>query len=116
MALTRAELSKLLHASCDIVHEGFTPQDQHDATERIVYFDYIWEDVVTSGETFDVHVTYEVSVFSSTPHCKTLLKLRENLRKAGLHPVIYHEQNVEDRVWHSYMAVDTIGDLTETGE
>lgn len=116
MALTRKQLSDICHASCSVVHEGFTPEDLHSTKERIIYWDYVWEDVMASGDTYDVHATYQVSVFSTVPHCKSLLKLRDNLRAVGIHPVIQHEFNTDDRVWHSFMAIDVIGDITETGD
>lgn len=116
MALTRKQLSDICHASCDDVHEGVTTTNLSGVTQRIVYWDYIWDDVVGSGETYDVHVTYQISVFATKPHCKALLKLRDNLRTAGVHPTIYHEYNEDDHIWHSYMSIDTIGDVSETGK
>ena len=37
-----------------------------------------------------------------------LLELRNHLREAGMYPVIYHEYVEEDKVFHSYFALEVM--------
>lgn len=113
--MTKEELSKILHASCKAVNEGISSDKNKDTFPRIVYWDYIWEDILASGETYEEMNTFQVSVFAQVPPSENiaLLKLRQNLRLDGIHPKIYHEYNDEKRVWHSYMAVEVERGLVE---
>lgn len=106
--MTKAELSALLHKPGIPVNEGITSDKNINTFPRIVYWDYIWEDVLASGEECDTKATYQVSFYSKRPKDEKLLELRERLRAAGMHPVIYHEYVEEDKVFHSYFALEVI--------
>ncbi len=105
--MTKEELSTLLHGVCKTVNEGITSQKNENVYPRIVYWDYVWEDVLASGETYEDLNTYQISVFALVPpqENESLLNLRKQLRTAGEHPRIYHEYNDSDGVWHSYMSL-----------
>jgi len=106
--MTKQELSALLHKPGIPANEGITSNKNLNVFTRIVYWDYIWEDVLASGEEYDTKATYQVSFYSRVPADKKLLELRGYLREAGLHPVIYHEYVEEDKVFHSYFALEVI--------
>lgn len=105
--MTKEELSKILHQACDTVNEGITSKKNENVFPRILYWSYIWNDELASGETYQEIYTFQVSIFALVPpeQNKELLILRKLLRKAGIHPTIYHEYNEEESVWHSYMSI-----------
>ena len=105
--MTKEELSGLLHASCDAVNEGITSKKNENTYPRVLYWSYVWEDSLASGDAYQELHTYQVSMFATVPPeaNANLIKLRTLLRKKGVHPTIYHEYNEEDHVWHSYMSV-----------
>lgn len=108
--MTKEELSALLHSVCGAVNEGIASKKNENVYPRIIYWDYVWEDVLASGETYEDLNTYQISVFSLDAPQKneTLLNLRKELREAGEHPTIYHEYNDSDKVWHSYMSLQVV--------
>ena len=106
--MTKAELSALLHKTKIPVNEGITSDKNMNTFPRIVYWDYIWEDIVASGQEYDTKATYQVSFYSKVPRDKKLLELRNHLREAGMYPVIYHEYGEEDKVFHSYFALEVM--------
>ena len=65
-------------------------------------------DIVASGQEYDTKATYQVSFYSKVPRDKKLLELRNHLREAGMYPVIYHEYVEEDKVFHSYFALEVM--------
>lgn len=104
--MTKKELSDLLHSLQIPVNEGIASQENTNKYPRVVYWDYIWEDILASGEEYENVETYQISFYSRTPRNEKLMELREKLRKVGLHPTIYHEYVQEDKVFHSYFSVE----------
>ena len=112
--MKKQELSDLLHSLQIPVNEGIASQENTNKYPRVVYWDYIWEDILASG--ISIHApargeyenveTYQISFYSRTPRNEKLMELREKLRKVGLHPTIYHEYVQEDKVFHSYFSVE----------
>ena len=108
--MTKSELSELLHSTGVVVNEGIASQENINVYPRIVYWDYIWEDRLASGEVYEDWITYQVSFYSKTPKHPKLIELRNKLRDWNVHPIIYHEFVEEDKVWHSYFAVEVTED------
>lgn len=106
--MTKNEMVEILKASCDTVNEGITSTKNMNTYPRIVYWDYVWEDEMASGEEYEELETYQVSFYSRTPRHENLLRLRQLLREAGCHPTIYHEYVEEDKVWHSYFSLEVV--------
>ena len=48
--MRKEELSNILHSLDIPVNEGITSDGNINAYPRIVYWDYIWQDAVASGE------------------------------------------------------------------
>lgn len=111
--MTKEELSKILHSVGVPVNEGITDTKNEKTYPRIDYFEIAWEDVMSSGEEYTEQDTYQISLYARKMRCKELLLLRKLLRGNGLHPIIYHEFNQEERLWHSYMSVEVIVEETE---
>lgn len=106
--MTKIELSEMLHSVKIPINEGITCEENINDYPRILYWQYIWEDIVASGEEYHVKATYQISFYSRVPSHEKLIELRETMRKEGLHPVIYHEYVEKDKVWHSYFALEVI--------
>lgn len=104
--MKKDKLSALLHETEIPVNEGVASDKNTNVYPRIVYWDYIWEDIIASGEGYESKMTYQISFYSKTPKHEKLMLLRELLRKEGLHPIIYHEYIEEDKVFHSYFALE----------
>lgn len=106
--MSKEELSILLHSLEIPVNEGVTSDKNEGLYPRIVYWDYIWEDVVASGNEYEIKTTYQISFYSMSPKHKKLMELRDKLRSKDLHPTIYHEYVEQDKVFHSYFALEVI--------
>jgi hypothetical protein len=108
--MTKEELSELLHSLNIAVNEGVTSEKNENAYPRVLYWDYIWEDKLSSGECYEEWTTYQISFYSKTPRHSKLIELRNRLRDWGIHPTFYHEYVEEDKVWHSYFAIEVSED------
>lgn len=104
--VTKQELSRLLHRLDIPVNEGVTSPENFNRLPRVVYWAYLWEDRTSSGVGYDTVTTYQISFYADRPANSKLLELREYLREAGLHPIISHEYSIEDKIWHSYFALE----------
>lgn len=106
--MTKPELVELLDSLEIPVNEG-TPNDNNIEKPEIVYFwDYIWEDIVASGENYNTNVTYQISFLAEVPRSKKLLELKHKLNNVGLHPSIQHEYDPETRRWHSFFSLEVL--------
>ena len=108
--MTKKELSDILKIVGIPVNEGVTSPANFDSLPRIVYWAYLWEDRIASGQNYDSVNTYQISFYSDVPSDRKLLELRDDLRKKDLHPTISHEYVEKDRVWHSYFALEVTED------
>ncbi len=104
--MTKNELKQILNELKIQVNEGITSNLSTGTYPRIVFWDYIWEDVTASGNNYTEKETYQISFYSKEPRHKKLIELRSKIRENGLHPIIFHEYIEKDRVFHSYMSLD----------
>lgn len=115
--MTKAELSELLHQVSEYVNEGIASDTNMNKFPRIIFWPYIEQDGVASGQEYYNDATYQVSIFSRTPQCPEYKKLRKLLREKGFHPVFYHEYIEKDpifsKTWHTYFAVEVTEELTD---
>ena len=105
--MTKQELSKLLHNIGCPVNEGVSSIKNEKEFPRIDYWETVWDDVVASGEEYERKVTWQVSFYAKKPRHEKLLALRDAINALGIHVQIMHEFNVEDRIWHSFFAIET---------
>lgn len=108
--MKKNEMIELLQSLDIPVNEGESSVKNASIYPRIVFWDYIWEDIVASGETYTSKETYQISFFSRTSRHAKLLELREKLRNKKLYPIIYHEY-IEDKgkdrsYYHSYFSLE----------
>lgn len=82
---------------------------------RLIFWDYVWEPILSSGITYNTICTYQVSFFSDTPPRKSyeLLMLLKELLKVNISPIVNHEYIEKDRTWHSYFSIDLLENLLE---
>lgn len=106
--MKRDEMIEILHDCFDTVKEGIQSVKNQNVVPRAVYWDYVWSDINASGMDYSDLNTYQISVFHTKPPRQNegLIELRKKLRKAGVHPVIYHEYVEEESIWHSYMSLE----------
>lgn len=106
--MKKDELVELLKSLNIPVNEGLSAKENKDAEARIVFWDYAWEDIISSGEMYEVKETYQVSFYSTKPRHEKLLELRKLLRTKKIYPLISHEFVEKDRIFHSFFAVEVI--------
>lgn len=104
--MTKNELIEVLESLQIPCNEGLSSKENTNAYPRIVFWDYAWEDVMASGEEYTTVETYQISFYARIPRHHKLIELRDVLRKKGLHPIINHEYVQDDKVFHSFMAVE----------
>lgn len=113
--MSKEELSELLHGLGIAVNEGITSDANINKYPRIVYWPFVEQDEMASGEGYVNNVTYQVSFYARTPQHEKYKELREKLREMGLHPTFYHEYVENDplfaKTWHTYFALDVIEDV-----
>lgn len=106
--LTKDVLENLLQSLGIPSNEGITHLEENDTYPKIVYFEYSWDDIVSSGTSYDSIVEYQISFKSITPRDPKLIELKKKLNDLGHHPRIDHEYIKDIRVWHSYFSLDVL--------
>lgn len=94
-------------------NEGIQNDLERDTYPRLVFWDYVWDDVDSSNDVYKTICTYQISFFSRYPRDKKLIELKHLLNDAGLRLIINHE-NVEenkDKYFHSYFSIDLIEEI-----
>ena len=113
--MTKKELSELLHSTGIPVNEGITGNKNINSFPRILYWPYVEQDEMASGEDYHNIVTYQISFYARTPQHEKYRELRKKLREVGMHPVFYHEYVENDpifsKTWHTYFALDVVDDV-----
>lgn len=106
--MTKDDLSSILHATTEAINEWTASEKNSKIFPHIVYWPYVDADIVASDESYANQRTYQISIYAQIPDDPVILKLRDKLREQNLHPVIYHEYVEEDKVFHSYFALDVV--------
>lgn len=106
--LTRNLLIQLFEELKVPFNEGESSIENLKHEERIVFWDYIWEDIHSSNLSYASLVTYQVSFFSIYPprENQKLLELRNKLRKFNIRPIISHEYVIDKKLFHSYFKLE----------
>ncbi|MDE6141316.1 MAG: hypothetical protein K2G03_01805 [Bacilli bacterium] len=88
---------------------GISNDEQVDEP-RLIFWDYVWEDISSSGEVYNTLVTYQISNFSiDSPRENTkLINLKNKLARYDIRPIIYHEYVETSRIWHSYFSIEIL--------
>lgn len=113
--MTKKDLSALLHKLDGVaIGEGEQFLDAGNTYPKIAYWEYVWTDTMSSGDDYQTVVTYQVSFLSKRPRDPQLIRLKQLLNSAGLHPTIYTEYNAGQNKageYHSYFSIDVVEDL-----
>ena len=115
--MKKSELSELLHALNIPVNEGISSEENMNQYPRVIYWPYIEQDDMTSGEGYCNRATYQVSLFARAPQHAKYWELRKVLREKGIHPVFRHEYVENDpifaKTWHTYFEIEVTEDLPD---
>lgn len=113
--MTKTELSKILKSVPGAkVHEGEAAMESSGEYPKIVYWETVWSDDMSSGSDYDTVVTYQISVVDRKPRGAALLNLRKILKANEMHPVWYHERVKPDSgpaYYHSYCSLEVLEDI-----
>ena len=106
--MNKEELVQLLEKLQIPVSECTPADDDMEADERVYFWDYVWEDIISSDSKYNTKVTYQVSFIASKPRSSKLLELKRKLNSRGVFPVIQHEYNPEKRRVHSFFSIEVL--------
>lgn len=105
---SKRDLSELLHECCDDV-ALFETAEESKSKDRIVYYPYQSEDVDASDLDYERIDTYQIDFYSVAPLPESYKTFRTKARELGIRPTFYHEFNRQDRIYHTYCAVQVKG-------
>lgn len=113
--MKKRELSELLHSLNIPVNEGISSEENMSKYPRVIYWPFIEQDDMASGEEYCNRVTYQISMFARTPQHEKYRELRKKLRELGIHPVFRHEYIENDpifvKMWHTYFELEVTEEL-----
>lgn len=107
--MTKRELSTILHTIGIPIGEGEHYMESADAMPKLAYWEYVWSDVMASGDDYDTVVTYQLSFLSRKPRDPKLIALKNALNDAGIHPDFFLEYVKGDKspgYYHAYTSVE----------
>lgn len=111
--ITKEELIELLRSTGIPFNEGLSSEANTNKFPRIVFWEYVWEELDASNESYDTVVTYQISVHYKRPRPKELLVLRKAFHEKGIRPTMYHEFIDTEKEFHTYFSIDVIENLNE---
>lgn len=111
--ITKKELVELLKSLDIPVNEGLTSKVNTNKFPRVVFWDYVWDEIHASDDSYDTVVTYQVSFHSLRPRDKKLLELRRKLHEKGIRPMISHEVIQDTLEVHSFFSIEVLEDLDD---
>ena len=114
--ITKEELVKLLDKLNIPVSESTPKDDEMEDEIRLHYWDYVWEDLVASGQVYNTKVTYQISIIADKPRHQKLLELKRKLNKRGYFPTIQHEYTADNRRIHSFFSLEILENIGEENE
>lgn len=111
--MQKNDFIKLLEELDIPFNEGIQNDSKKDIYPRLVFWDYVWDDVDSSNDVYKTVCTYQISFFSRYPRHEKLIQLKHLLNAAGLRPVINHEyvEGNKDKYFHSYFPIDLIEEI-----
>lgn len=109
--MNKTDLEKIFKKLGIPYNEGIQNMDKNQASPRLVFFEYVWTPITSSGSRYNTSVTYQISFFSLDSRNSKLIELRNILAENNINPVIYHEYLKEKREWHSYFSIEVLEDV-----
>lgn len=109
--INKEELIKILSELDIPLNEGLSSKSNTNKFPRIVFWEYVWDELDASDSSYDTVVTYQISMHYKDPRKKEVLELRKKLHDYGLRPVIYHEHFEEKKEFHSFLSVEVLENL-----
>lgn len=112
--MSKKQLEQILNILEIPCNEGIQNMEIGGTLPRLVYFEYVWEDITASGESYDTKVSYQISFFSLSPRDPKLILLKKLLAKQKLFPIIQHEYIPTKREFHSYFSIEVLENVSES--
>lgn len=112
--MTKKELIELLQKVNVPYKEGILTDDDVDISEHIVFWDFEWSPISSSGKVYTFNVTYQISFISDVPRSENLIKLVVELLKNDKKVEVFHEYIAKNRQWHSYFSLEVNEDICLT--
>lgn len=109
--MSKEDLVQILKSLQIPVNEGIQNDRNSNVYPRIVFWEYVWDPIDSSGEVYDTKVSYQVSFFSNIPRNPKLLELLRLLHENGIKPIVEHEYVQEEKYFHSYFAVEVLENI-----
>lgn len=106
--MKKNELISLFKKLDIVFNEGIQFMEQNDSYPRIVFFEYLWEDILASGNNYTGLVNYQISFRSLQPRDPKLIELKKLLNGNNIHPKISHEYIKDKREFHSYFSIEVL--------
>lgn len=109
--MTKEEFIEVLKKLDIPTNEGIQNDSRKDIYPRIVFWEFGWDDISSSGTNYNTNVTYQVSFFSIIPRHPKLIELKKELNQLGFSTYISHEYIEDERYWHSYFSIDLLENI-----
>ena len=109
--MTKEQFVELLKELDISINEGIQNDINKDVYPRIVFWEFGWDDVRSSGSNYDTNVTYQVSFFSIIPRDPKIIELKHKLNELNKMPFINMEYIEEERYWHYYFSIDLLENI-----
>ena len=110
--MTKSELSEMLHGCCENVSDSVTANEKQNLYPRIVYWSYVWEYVIGSGENLEDLRTYQIDIWGKVPpeQNNAVNALRSALAERGMYPEFRHEYVTDDQAFHTFLRLEAFED------
>ena len=109
--MTKEKFIELLKEIKIPLNEGIQNDKSTGIFPRIVMFEFVWDDLSASDETYTTAVTYQISFFSNVPRDPKLIELKHILNTNNIKPIINHEYIEDEKYFHSFFSVDLLEDI-----
>lgn len=110
--MKKEDLENVLKSLDITFNEGITYLEKNDIYPRIVFFEYLWDDIVSSNTSYQEVVSYQISFKSHFSRDPKLIDLKKKLNRLGYHPKISHEYISSKKEWHSYFSLDILENVS----
>lgn len=111
--ITKTELIEILKSTGAPVNENIASQSNTNKFPRIVFWEFVWEEIDASDSSYDSKVSYQVSVHYKRPRDPILFKLRKAFHEKGVKPTFYHEFIEDFKEYHTYMTIEVLENLDD---
>lgn len=106
--MNKEELIQILEETGIPFNEALSSEENKNQFPRIVFWEYIWEDVSASDQSIETVVTYQISLYNRSPRHQSVLDLKNALNNANERPTFYHEFIEDKKEFHTYLSIEVL--------